>query len=326
MAADKKDKPRLDKVAELAGVSSATVDRVLNERGGVSPKTATRVLDAAKSLGIGRILPSPYSRLFRIKFVMPSSSTPLFYRLKRAFEAQISQTSNTLIIDRVWLDLENSSDLPEAFAKGDADAIVAFVPETNSAIEAIAAATSAGIPIVTLCSDLPTTPRLAYVGIDHYRAGRAAGFLMAQMSKKERFIAVCSDLTFRAESARIGGFRDALSEELGRSPTLEVLEGSAWPDKVCDPRVSGLYFAGWDGNLSEDIRRWTDASPLVIAHDLGDKEKLLMKQGHIAIAIDQNPEEQAARSLSILLERLGIEQAWEKTGSVPFTIHTSHNI
>ena len=38
------------RIALLAGVSTATVDRVLNDRRGVRPDTARRVLDAARAL------------------------------------------------------------------------------------------------------------------------------------------------------------------------------------------------------------------------------------------------------------------------------------
>ena len=42
---------RVEDVARLAGVSTATVDRVLNQRPGVRPATVQRVLKAAGELG-----------------------------------------------------------------------------------------------------------------------------------------------------------------------------------------------------------------------------------------------------------------------------------
>jgi LacI family transcriptional regulator len=42
--------PSVSEIAELAGVGTATVDRVLNGRGQVSATTATRVLDALAQL------------------------------------------------------------------------------------------------------------------------------------------------------------------------------------------------------------------------------------------------------------------------------------
>ena len=48
-------KNTLIKVAELAGVGIATVDRVLNERGGVRPETVRKVLRAARQAGLQRL-------------------------------------------------------------------------------------------------------------------------------------------------------------------------------------------------------------------------------------------------------------------------------
>ena len=42
-------KTTLEDIARHAGVGMATVDRVLNERGGVSQQTTRRVLEAAKT-------------------------------------------------------------------------------------------------------------------------------------------------------------------------------------------------------------------------------------------------------------------------------------
>jgi LacI family transcriptional regulator len=63
-------KPLLRRVAETAGVSSATVDRVLNERGNVSPKTAQKVINAARQIGLKRILPGSYHKGVRIEVLL----------------------------------------------------------------------------------------------------------------------------------------------------------------------------------------------------------------------------------------------------------------
>ena len=41
---------RIKDIAELAGVSRGTVDRVLNNRSGVSPQTAEKIKEIAKAL------------------------------------------------------------------------------------------------------------------------------------------------------------------------------------------------------------------------------------------------------------------------------------
>jgi len=324
--AEQKMKPRLDEVAKLAGVGIATVDRVLNERGGVSPKTALKVIEAARQLGIGRVLPSPYRRLLRVKVIMPSHRTPLLQRLARAFKYQSVQNIKTLVIERVLFEERNTAAVPEMVRKGTADAVIVFVPESSAMIEAIASATSSGTPIITLVSDLPTTPRLAYVGIDHYRAGRAAGLFMARMARQKKFLAVCSSLKYRAEASRISGFRDSVRAELADTPPVDVLEGDAWPRTTCDQSVGGLYIAGSKVSLALSLEPWLPTNPVVIVHDLDEEVQRLMHGGAITLTIDQNPEEQASRSIAILLSRLGITSHNDDATMVPFTIHTRHNI
>ncbi|AVD85562.1 LacI family DNA-binding transcriptional regulator [Pseudomonas sp. SWI6] len=56
-------------VAQLAGVSLSTVDRVLNERGSVSDSKRRKVLQAAQVLGLKRLLPSALHGLLRFALI-----------------------------------------------------------------------------------------------------------------------------------------------------------------------------------------------------------------------------------------------------------------
>ncbi len=78
-------KPLLRRVAETAGVSGATVDRVLNERGNVSPKTAQKVINAARQIGLRRILPGSYHKGVRIEVLLIRPELPLIKRNQSVF-------------------------------------------------------------------------------------------------------------------------------------------------------------------------------------------------------------------------------------------------
>jgi len=64
-------RPRVAEVAARAGVSTATVDRVINGRGGVRPKTAALVREAIRALAAHRTQ-SPSAGPFDI--LLPANS------------------------------------------------------------------------------------------------------------------------------------------------------------------------------------------------------------------------------------------------------------
>jgi LacI family transcriptional regulator len=63
-------------VARAAGVSPATVDRVLNGRGGVSVEKERRVVECARRLSLDRNLSVRPTRLLRIAALIGSATNP----------------------------------------------------------------------------------------------------------------------------------------------------------------------------------------------------------------------------------------------------------
>jgi len=66
----RKRSARSTEIATAAGVSESTVDRVLNERGSVSDTARRKVIDAARSLGIPRVLPTVAHGVLRFDVVL----------------------------------------------------------------------------------------------------------------------------------------------------------------------------------------------------------------------------------------------------------------
>src|ERR671934_718474 len=69
---------RLSEVADKAGVSQATVSRVLNGRGGVSEATRTAVLTALDVLGYERPSKLRGQRARLVGLVLPELQNPIF--------------------------------------------------------------------------------------------------------------------------------------------------------------------------------------------------------------------------------------------------------
>jgi len=79
-------KVRLADIAREAQVGTATVERVLNARGNVSPTAIDKVIQAARRLGYKNPLPERYRGVLRIEVIMVRRETPFFYRLASAFQ------------------------------------------------------------------------------------------------------------------------------------------------------------------------------------------------------------------------------------------------
>ena len=75
-------KATIGDVANLAGVSTATADRVLNERGGVKPDKERRVLAAARQLKFGRQIRPAYAHRLRVAVAIQSAANPFHAELR----------------------------------------------------------------------------------------------------------------------------------------------------------------------------------------------------------------------------------------------------
>lgn len=91
-------KPRLKHVADHAGVSTATVSRVLNDKPGVAETTRRAVLQAMAQLGYehGRLRPSRRSGL--VGLIVPELDNPVFPRFAQAIESRLAREGLTTVL------------------------------------------------------------------------------------------------------------------------------------------------------------------------------------------------------------------------------------
>ena len=74
-------------IAKELGVSTATVDRVLNNRPGVTERTRTIVMDAARRIGYFGEIDFPRQTI-RLDFVLPAGTNTFIQNLKNELERQ----------------------------------------------------------------------------------------------------------------------------------------------------------------------------------------------------------------------------------------------
>ena len=325
-------------VAQLAGVGLATVDRVLNERGNVSPATARRVIEAARQLHLKRVLPRPYLRRVRIEVLLAQPDPPFLGRLTAGFNTLAATLDRAVIIQRTTLAGAAPAKVAARLRGSAADAVILYSedhPEIAAVIDALAAA---GRPVISMVTDVSRArSRFAYVGIDNVKAGRTAGFLAARLARRPGAALVLTNSTgFRAHLDRIEGFRTGLAREAPEMPVAAVLEGRDEDDRAArlvrkaladHPGVVALYNTGGAvAPVASVLRRFGKPGDLVyIGHELSPGNAELLREGVLTVAIDQAFELQARRAVEILLHRLGYLDSPPAAAEVPFTLHTREN-
>ncbi|MGH7122104.1 MAG: LacI family DNA-binding transcriptional regulator [Acetobacteraceae bacterium] len=330
-------KARLDQIAALAGVGIATVDRVLNERGNVSPETTRKVIEAARKLKWPRTLPLPYRRGLRLDILLSRPDTPFFQRLSRAFANAANTLDRSVIVQRTFVD-ETIDALAGRIRSTQGQAVALYGEEDAAVIDAITALTVRGIPVVTLVSDIPTSPRLAYVGIDHYSAGRTAAFFMEAMARPPGpLLVLCHSLRYRAHAERVSGFRDRIHDGSSGFTVASVLEGH--DDQSVSSQllsealgrirgVVGVYNTGGANAAVEAALKSGDLAgkAVFIGHELSSETRRMLEDGTMTLTIDQNPELQARRAINILLHRFGYLEESAGSSAVPFVIYGPENL
>lgn len=327
----------LQAVAAKAGVGIATVGRVLNERGNVSPATARRVIEAARELGLRRVLPLPHRRLLRFEVVLARPHPSFLTRLNQGFASLAATLDRSVLIQRTSLSQAAPERVAQHIRRAKADGLIVFAEEHDAVRDAIAAVTTSGTPVLCMVTDIRGSGRLAYVGIDHARAGRTAGLLVARMLRRPGPVLVLTgDLALRAHAERLAGFRAGLAEEAPGIAIAAVLEGKDEDDRTArllrtalraHPDTAALYNSGGClAVMAEAVRRQVLPPGFVlVGHELTEETRALLREGVMTLTIDQAFELQARRAVEILLHHLGHIDLAPAPAEIPFTLHTRAN-
>jgi LacI family transcriptional regulator len=311
-------------VAREAGVSPATVDRVLNNRPGVHARTVRRVLDAASRL---QYRPDPAAarlarqRVFRVAFVLPSGTNTFIAMLREQIAGLHAWMEDQRVVrELVEVDVFEPERLARALAalQPRCDAAIVMAMDHPLVKAAIDELSGSGVPVVTLVSDVPSSGRVHYVGVDNVAAGRTAATLLGRFVGAQRdgeIGIIVGSLALRDHAERSFGFHQVLRSEFPRLLPLAPVEGrddSSRTEVLAaklfaeHPRLVGLYSAG-AGNrgIAAALRASGRAREVVfVAHELTPHARRGLLDGTIAAVINQDAGHEIRSALRIAVSRL----------------------
>lgn len=313
-------RPTVIDIAREAGVSLATVDRVLNARPGVREKTIRAVNDAIRRLGYVRDEAAANlarGRVYRMAVLLPDSESQFMQTLAAALaDAAAAAATARMRVDLHRFpaeDMHSLAALMAGLAGDDLSGLALMAPETPVTRDAIRALRARGIPVVAMVSDLPNTERDHYVGIDAAASGRTAAVLMGRFlcRKPGKVMVIANSMNLRESIERRRGFDEVM---LRAFPLIEALptvethgQAGAVRQVVAEvlrhtPDLAGIYLLG--SGHRELASALSEAGLLghvtVIGHELTPQTRRALELGHMDAVITQNLGHLARSALRVL--------------------------
>ncbi len=327
-------KPTVHDIAKEAGVSLATVDRVLNQRPGVRGVTVKRVQDAIEKLGYVRDLYAANlarQRQYRLAFVLPTAPSQFL----AAVEAAVGEAARVLRVDRVDLQtvripIDDPTQVRRSFERlirQNVDGVAIMANETPMVRDMIARLKAEGVAVVALVTDQPKTERDHFVGIDNVAAGRTAGVLMGRfLAERKGSVAVIVNSTQARDMVeRRLGFDEVMSEHFAHLQSLPSLEGRDDFEECYRLTVRmleahkdlvGIYNAGAGvRGVTRAIEESGRNDLVLVCHELTDRGREALESGVVDVIINQNVGHivrSAARVLRALSDGVEVIASQEK--------------
>lgn len=316
----------IKELAEKIGVSSATLDRVLNNRGNVKPETYRLVMDKIKELNyMSNKSASFLSRKQEFSFAIVFPEHPDFFWTQiekgvlNAYEELRDYGLHIQIFKSEKYDMEKQQEkMLEIIDSGTFDAIAIAPSSSQDMGDVIDKGVDKGIAICTFNNDSPLSKRLFYVGCDYRIAGRLAADSLCKFLGKGRRVGLItsdtssktSDITFQMQQ-KITGFREVVSEysDIELVGPLKLTQ-----DEYDKPDAFQAYFENIDGLYVSSAKLYIVAKHLekaglarklpLVGHDMSEDIFQGLMNGSITAAIGQDPYTQGYLALKTLFIHL----------------------
>ena len=339
-------RPSIEEIAKLSGCSKATVDRVLHGRAGVHPRTRDRVNQALAQLEAEYDLRTvqPFSGL---------SGAEASQRIGFIIQAGQAFTESFLATIEKQQGRERTAELKGLGAASD-EAVIEAIKAWASGFDGLAIVCKnmppivdelkrlrrTGLRVIAAVSDIESSARSAYLGIDNRAAGNVAAYLMGRHLEGRsaaRVAVVVGSFSYRCHEDREIGFRSIMRQQFESVEVLEVIKGEDSDEATYDaarklfqatPNIAGVYnVAGGNRGLAQAISELQHRyRPVYITHELNRVTEPLLRTQQVDYLIVQDLDEMIRRATQFMRQIPAEDRGVHALEHVRFHLMTQFNI
>jgi|SRR6056297_96307 len=339
-------RPTIPDLAEAAGVSVSTVNRVLNRPDSVRLSTRERVLRAAEDIGFYGLGTIEHSirkgrETHRLGVLLQQSGRTFYRNLGEIIERTARQYPDC----EVELTLEYLDDLsPDRVAErlialgASCEAVALVAAQHPMVANAIDIVMANGVPVAGLIAPLSASGNVSFVGLDNWKVGRTAAWAFDRMVREPGKVGILvGNPRYRNQEMNESGFRSYFREHNQDFTLLEPLatyESAAVGRELVEklltehPDLCGLFISG--GGISGALAALR-AMPrrqdfVAVGYELFDVTRSALIDGILTMVISHPMETLARETIATMIraKKTGPAAGAQRV-ALGFEIHTSES-
>lgn len=320
------NRPTIADLAEAAGVSVSTVNRILSGAGSVRQGTIQRVRDAADEIGFYGLSAIEARKKqamphFRLGFLLQQSSREVYRHIAQKIE-EAAERRRDEVIDTV---IEFVDDLaPDNIANRlttlgqTCDAVAVIAADHPLIGQAIQDLKAQGIPVIGYVTDQSSPDRAGHVGTDNWKLGRTAAWFIAQTTHQPGRVAVfIGNHRYQSQDISDASFRSYMREHAGHLTIDATQPTQEEPDvayrMVSDLMVNtddlvGIFING--GGISGVLRALREApeqkrrNVRLVSKDIGPETRKGLAEGLITAALCHPLDETSDQLIQTMIDAI----------------------
>ena len=306
----------ISEIARMAGVGTATVDRVLNDRGNVRDETKRKVYDAAVAVGYHAV---PLLRervqsdlpVRKLGILLQKENQDFYQRLLQEFERHVSERPDIRgQADIVFAKSQDPNEHAELMAELGRrnDAVAATAVNHHETARVVRDLREANTPVFALMNDFGQGLRHAYVGLNNMKVGRIAGWAIKNALHNKGKIAVfVGGSRWHGHELRETGFRSYFREHSTHHELLETLINLETRNVTYEatldllyryPDLKGIFVAGggMEGAIQAVREKRAPGEVAMVVTELTRVSQSALQDGYVTL-INSTPLERLCQVL-----------------------------